>query len=160
MKLLLFSILLILLTSGCDPSKSTQPSGNALVPVAKQGLILREFGKLTSNDETLTVIAVRRSISLVDYTITENESDTVLATGGGFSDAQWWFLFFDEKNQLWVYDSDIGTFGYWARLEDSKMEFVKIDKDTPASKVPATVIENIPSTIKRIFGWNIDQDAG
>ena len=155
-----FAILLVFLTWGCAPSESTPPSGNIPTPVAQQGSILNEFGKLTSNDGTMTAIAVCRSTSIVEYTITENASDIVLATGGGFSDAQRWFLFFDAKNQLWVYDSDIGTFGYWTRSEDTKMEFVEIDKNTPISEVPAPVIKNIPGTIKRIFGWDTNQNAG
>jgi len=122
--------------------------------VAMPGAILNKFGKLTSDDGTLTVEARRRSVSIVDYTITNTNSPTVLASGGGFSDVQRWFLFFDSQNQLWAYNSDIGGFGYWTFRDGSKMEFIDVNGDTPASEIPSPVIENIPDTIKRHFGWN------
>ena len=155
MKTTLLAISIALVVAGCSPSsQAPQPAAGANNFVAPSGAMLKKFGKLVSVDGTLTVKARRRSVSIVDYTVTNTDSSIVLANGGGFSDAQRWFLFFDSNNQLWVYNSDIGGFGYWERRDDSKMEFVDINGDTPISEVPTPVIENMPNSIKRHFGWD------
>jgi hypothetical protein len=138
MRLVLLTALFAISLAGCDSATS--------------GSLLNRFGELRSTDGTLVVEAKRSSVSIVNYTVSETSTNSVLATGGGFSDAQRWFLYFDSKNQLWVYNSDMGGFGYWRRNETA-MEFVDVDGNTPKTEIPTPVIDNMPGSIKRHFGW-------
>ncbi len=155
MKTLLLALSLAFFFAGCTPdSQAPQPTATTSNFVALPGSVLNRFGKLTSTDGSHTVEARRQSVSIVDYTIKGKDSSVVLANGGGFSDAQRWFLYFDAKNRLWTYNSDMGGFGYWRHRDDSEMEFVDVNGDTPLFEVPAPVIENLPNAIKRHFGWD------
>lgn len=153
MRLILLTVLFSICFTGCDRSVPASGStGTTADFVASSGSLLKRFGKLTSADGTLVVEARQSSVSIVNYSVFDAETNSVLATGGGFSDAQRWYLYFDSKNQLWVYNSDIGGFGYWKRTETA-MEYVDVDRDTPKTEIPIPVIDNLPNSIKRYFGW-------
>ena len=148
-------IMVAVFISGCNTdSRTLRPNAAVDKFAAPSGALLNRFGSLESPDGTLTVDAHRKSVSVVDYFVLDAMSGVTLATGGGFSNAQRWFLFFDSTNRLWVYNSDIGGFGYWQRLDETTMEFVDVGNDTAKSDVPIPVVKNLPSSIKRHFGWD------
>ena len=101
MRLILLTLSFALCLMGCDrgapASRNVEPE---MKFVAASGSILNRFGELASPDGSLVVNAERNSVSIVNYTVSETESNSVFANGGGFSDAQRWFLYFDSSNQL------------------------------------------------------------
>ena len=119
---------------------------------SKDGLI-RSVGTYGSVDDCYSVTVTSESRSIIRYTVFDQASGKKLAEGGGFSDFMRWFLYWDESNQLWVYDSDIGGFGYWAKSGDASMKFHQIDGTFDKSLVPTPVVDNVPSSILRQFGW-------
>ena len=116
--------------------------------------LIRSIGKYRSPNGQFEVAVTTRSTSLIDYSISNSESQLELANGGGFSDAQRWYLFWDEQNQLWEYNSDIGGFGYWQYVDETSFQFVSVGAADDKSTVPQPVFDNLPNTIRRHFGWD------
>ena len=119
-----------------------------------QSQLVRSTGTHKSPNGLWTVTVTRRSKSLVDYSISDVKTGAELARGGEFSDAMRWFLYWDEQNRLWAFNSDKGGFGYWTHTTDSSFLFTEIGPADDKSIVPAPVFSNLPSTVKRRLGWD------
>ena len=86
----------------------------------------------------------------MDYTITDTNSGAVLNNGGGFSNAMRWFLYWDDNNQLWTHNSDMGPFGVWTYDGQSQFVLHKISAGDPVlATAPLTVVDNLPNTLKK-----------
>ena len=113
-------------------------------------VLITALGSYASPNGTWAVTATRRSRTLVDYTITDTRSGAVLAQGGGFSDAQRWFLYWDADNRLWTHNSDMGPFGVWIYDDQSRFELHEIAAADPLlDSAPPLVLNNLPNSIKR-----------
>jgi len=138
--------------AGCGADRSpvaTTPATTA----AQQGGLFSAFGTLASDDGSWIVTTKRRSKSLVDYTITDAATGTVHATGGGFSDAMRWFLYWDAQNRLWTHNSDMGPFGVWTFDGASAFTFHQVQAgDVLVGSIPQPVSSNLPSSVQRILG--------
>ena len=144
---LALSLALFVCFIGCNGNANTP------APPAINSPLIRSTGKYVSPDGRFEVVVTTRSKSLIDYAISNSESQLEMASGGGFSDAQRWHLFWDKQNQLWEYNSDMGGFGYWQYSdEDTSFDFVKVGK-ADQSLVPQPVFDNLPNSLRRGWGW-------
>jgi len=115
--------------------------------------LIKSPGNYQSPNAKYVVKVTTRSKSIIDYTIADSASNNELASGGGFSNAQRWFLYWDDTNRLWSYNSDMGGFGYWLSENDATFVFTDIGAGDEKSTVPKPVYDNMPSSIRRHFGW-------
>ncbi|TWT30468.1 hypothetical protein KOR34_50270 [Posidoniimonas corsicana] len=131
-----------LLAVGCWSNAPPQ------APATQQGGPLTQLGSLTSVDGAWTVTAERSSSSLVDFTIADSATGAEYAAGGGFSDAQRWFLFWDAQNRLWSYNSDVGPLGVWTHNGASAFTFQPVRAGGPlAAAIPPEVAAALPSSV-------------
>ncbi|MCA9170637.1 MAG: hypothetical protein KDB23_23320 [Planctomycetales bacterium] len=61
-----------------------------------------------------------------------------------------WFLYWDEQNRLWTYNSDMGPFGVWIHDGSSDFQFHEINSGDPLlESMPKEVLDNLPHAMLR-----------
>ena len=87
------------------------------------------------------ILKVSNNDGLLNYVLEGPDQNIILKSQENISVYQRWSMFWDDKNNLWIYSSDIGTF-CWERIAKDKYKEVSIERGSDLEKL-------MPSALKR-----------
>lgn len=116
-----------------------------------EGIINKE-GIYSSYTKKYELIVKIDSDCIVNYSVTGNDTKTVLFRDKAGSKYQQWYMIWDTNDKLWVHSSDTGS-SIWFKNQEGKWKNKEIDKDM-VNQMPENFKKNLPDTLKKIWYIN------
>lgn len=121
-------------------------------PILTPAGIIVQPGVYPSPDGRWILRVVETRNGIITYMVTDPAGTRTVVSDGGFSTYHRWFFFWDQQNQLWTYNSDMGPFGTWYESPDGKWYRSPVagGASRPGA-VPPQVYEALPDRLKKGF---------
>lgn len=122
-------------------------------PRVKPPSVIVKPGVYPSPNGKWSLSVSKTSNGIINYTVADAATGQSLLSAGGFSTYHRWFFFWDQQNQLWTYNSDMGPFSVWSDDGTGKWSESQLGMaDDPAPiPLPPEVHSSLPENMQRRF---------